>query len=207
MMSEAAIAARYGRHVGWRSGSLTLDAIAAERGDGNRVLGRFSCDCGNVVTLPIGRTLKAKRTHCGCQTDHGTHRKHGMRGSPEYSSWMAMKRRCLDPNDKDFPRWGGKGITICQEWIDSFESFYAHIGPRPPGTTLDRYPDASGNYEPGNVRWATPTQQARNRRDFTIITTPLGKMPLIDYAKRIGITEGAAHQRLKRGKLEGCRRV
>ena len=88
--------------------------------------------------------------------------KHGMRYTPEYNSWTKMKRRCLKTTDKDFPRWGGRGVTICEEWITSFEAFYAHIGPRPDGTSLDRIDNRLG-YCPGNVRWATAQQQQRNR--------------------------------------------
>lgn len=129
-------------------------------------------------------------------------RPHGMRYSREYSCWQAMKVRCLCPENKDYPRWGGKGITVCPEWIVSFEAFFEYIGPRPLGTTLDRI-DPDKGYEPGNVRWATPRQQSHNRRDLTIVITPLGRMALVDYAKCIGLTKGAAHLRMKRGKLEG----
>ena len=90
--------------------------------------------------------------------------KHGKRYSPEYSSWMAMKGRCLDPGHKDYPRWGGRGITVCKEWANSFEAFFSHIGPRPSGTSLDRKDNRLG-YHPGNVRWATRSEQQRNRRD------------------------------------------
>jgi hypothetical protein len=114
-----------------------------------------------------------------------------------------MKARCLDPGNKDYPRWGGVGITIHQEWIDSFEAFYRDVGPRPKGTSLDRIKAELG-YRPGNVRWATPAEQARNRRDLVIVNTSHGQMPLVDYANIVGITAGAAHLRLKRGKLEGA---
>lgn len=71
------------------------------------------------------------------------------------------------------------------------------------GTTLDRI-DGTKGYEPGNVRWAAPVVQARNNKRFVVVSTPIGTMPLIDYANHIGISNGAAHLRLKRGKLEGC---
>lgn len=90
--------------------------------------------------------------------------KHGMRYAPEYQAWQGMKNRCLDPNHKDYPRWGARGITIFPAWIASFEAFYAHVGPRPDGMTLDRIDNTRG-YFPGNVRWATPLEQAINRRD------------------------------------------
>lgn len=76
----------------------------------------------------------------------------------------------------------------------------------PAGTTLDRIKGRKG-YEPGNVLWATPIEQARNRTDLTVLQTPIGRMALVDYANAIGISKGAAHLRLKREKLEGCQRV
>lgn len=164
MIGSGALQARYGQRVGERIGSLTFAALASQRGDNNRLLGIFRCDCGAQPTLQVGRVLNGrKRLHCGCQTDKGKSRTHGMRNSPEYASWSAMKVRCLDPDNKDYPRWGGRGVTICQAWIDSFVAFYEHIGPRPAGTTLDRINNERG-YEPGNVRWATASEQQRNRR-------------------------------------------
>jgi len=86
--------------------------------------------------------------------------------SPEYRAWADMKGRCLNPNDKDWVQWGGRGITVCSEWADphGFPAFLAYIGLRPgPDYSLDRI-DVNGNYEPGNVRWATRSEQQRNKR-------------------------------------------
>lgn len=163
MMGQEHIARKYSARCGERVGGLVFQGVAAERGDRGRLLGLFLCDCGAIATYPLSRVLNGKfKSHCGCKTDHGTHRKHGMRDSPEYSSWQAMKSRCLNPNDKDYSRWGGAGVTVSPAWAQSFEEFFAHIGPRPAGTTLDRI-DTMRGYEIGNVRWATPRQQQRNR--------------------------------------------
>ena len=78
-------------------------------------------------------------------------------------AWKLMKRRCYDQKCDKFQYYGGRGISVCQRWLDSFDNFIADVGLRPPGLTLDRiYND--GNYEPGNVRWATHSQQMLNRR-------------------------------------------
>lgn len=90
---------------------------------------------------------------------------HAQRGrplSPEYHSWAAMKKRCNNPNFKYYYNYGGRGITYCERW-ETFTNFLADMGPRPEGTSLDRI-DPDGNYEPGNCRWATRTEQNRNRR-------------------------------------------
>lgn len=165
MSGLGTVGTRYDHRLGDKTGMLTLVGIADRRSDSNRMMGIFHCDCGKEVVFPAGRVLNGnKRTHCGCKTDRGAHRTHGMRYSSEYSSWGSMKGRCLDKNNKDYPRWGGRGITVFLDWIDSFEAFYEHVGQRPRGTTLDRINNTKG-YEPGNVRWATPSQQQRNRRN------------------------------------------
>lgn len=93
-----------------------------------------------------------------------TNYKHGMINTPEYSSWLAMKDRCLNPRSSNYPLWGGRGIKIHQPWVEDFMAFYQDVGPRPsPRHSLDRV-DNDGHYEPGNVRWASRLQQTRNRR-------------------------------------------
>lgn len=193
---------KHQQHIGRKFGDLTLVSIAAGLGKNHRLYGQFRCECGNTKRLGISRVINGQRSgNCGCKSARGKPT-HGMRKSREYSTWSAMRGRCLNPLHKDYPRYGGRGITVCPEWAASFKAFYDYVGPRPIGKTLDRI-NWEGNYEPGNVRWATPREQAHNRQDLTVVSTPLGKMALVDYAKHVGLTRGAAHMRLKRGKLDG----
>lgn len=96
-------------------------------------------------------------------------RSHGLSNgnSAEYRAWQAMKTRCTNPNFKGWADYGGRGITVCPEWTESFEAFFAHVGERPgPGYSLDRIDNDRG-YEPGNVRWSTKVEQMLNRRKRT----------------------------------------
>lgn len=92
---------------------------------------------------------------------------HGGSRSQEYLHWKAMRYRCSKPTDKSYPRYGGRGITVCEKWENNFAAFFADMGPKPsPEHTLDRYPNRHGNYEPGNVRWATRSEQELNKDPF-----------------------------------------
>jgi hypothetical protein len=124
-----------------------------------------------------------------------------MKYSGAYSSWAAAKNRTTNPRSKDYYRYGGAGIGFSERWM-KFENFFEDMGERPLGTSLDRI-DGTKGYEKGNCRWATPKVQAQNRKDLVVVKTVLGHIPLVEYAKQLGLTKGAAHQRLKRGKLEG----
>jgi hypothetical protein len=127
------------------------------------------CDCGVVKSVRLTSLRTGSTVSCGCfHKEQATAlgkaaRTHGQSKTRVYWIWQAMISRCHDQRDKSYPRYGGRGTSVCQEWRDSFESFSDHMGPRPEGLTLDRI-NSGGNYEPGNMRWATYKQQARNTR-------------------------------------------
>ena len=122
------------------------------------------CDCGAYTSVKGCHLVTGHTISCGCANRHDGLKTHGMCYTPTFSSWISMRRRCYDPNMPGYPAYGGSGITVCKEWQDSFEAFFAHMGERPAGTSLDRI-DNDGNYEPGNCRWATRLVQNRNRRN------------------------------------------
>lgn len=127
------------------------------------------CDCGNTITVP-GIYLRSKNTRsCGCLQRDIARQAHIVHGhmphrapTKTYNSWMGMKQRCNDPGQKHYSRYGGRGIRVCERWL-SFKNFLADMGERPAKMSLDRI-DNDGNYEPGNCRWATASQQSKNQR-------------------------------------------
>lgn len=107
----------------------------------------------------------------------------------------AMVSRCHDPRDLAFARYGGRGITVCQRWRESLDAFIEDMGPRPAGYQLDRK-ENDGNYEPGNVRWATRKQNQRNRRNSTMVEHRGRTQHLYDWADELGINPRTLYKRI-----------
>lgn len=108
--------------------------------------------------------------------------------SPTYNSWRAMIERCTNRNHQYWHNYGGRGVKVCKRWL-KFENFLADMGERPVGMTLDRFPNATGNYEPGNCRWATRREQQRNRPDNHLVqcySGPNGCKPVIEWSEISG---------------------
>lgn len=128
-----------------------------------------ACDCGNQVTVTLTELIRGGTSSCGCAHREGLSRrlrKHGLADHPLYATHQGIMQRCYLPEHVHFRNYGGRGIRVCDEWRDvaAFIGWVeANLGPRPAGMTLDRI-DNDGNYEPGNMRWATPSEQRRNQR-------------------------------------------
>lgn len=151
---------------------------------------RCACDCGGVTNV-TGTSLRRGTTRsCGCLNSElaaTRKRTHGMTGSPEYRSWFSAKMRCTNPSNNRWADYGGRGVRMCDEWLNDFPAFVAHIGPRPSlQHTLDRI-DVNGHYEPGNVRWATRKQQANNCRSNVRLTFRGETKPLQEWADLLGM--------------------
>lgn len=145
---------------GQRFGRLVVLGMIVEKGKKTRLHCR--CDCGNEATPWAENVRRGLTKGCGCKVLEGNHI-HGRRNSREYVSWNMLTQRCTNPRNHGWKNYGGRGIRVCDRWLNSFEAFYADMGPRPPKTSIDRI-DPNGNYEPGNCRWADAQTQARNKR-------------------------------------------
>ena len=177
--------------TGQRFGKLLVQSRAGTNRFG-ATLWSCACDCGNE-TIVMGGSLRAGAPRsCGCLV-----RKHGMSRSSEYRLWLGVRRRCLNPNEPAYPRYGGRGIKICERWND-FANFYADMGPRPAGMELDRI-DNNGPYSPENCRWATPTQQSNNRRSNRLIDHNGRALTIMQWSRETGIDRRTITYRLGNG--------
>lgn len=123
--------------------------------------------------------------------------------TPEYRIWCAMKTRCYNPNVANYEFYGGRGITVCERWIESFANFLMDMGPKPfPDASIDRHPDPDGPYSPENCRWASKKEQSQNSRKARMLTYNGETLCLLDWAKRLGIAHSTLRVRLEQWPLE-----
>lgn len=204
--------------IGKRFGRLVVEeeAVPRIRPNGSkeyRYLCR--CDCGNTVNISrVG--LQHGTKSCGClvkdvlavtreRTDHS---KHGKRHTRIYNVWLTMKQKCFNPNNREFKRYGGRGIVVCAEWRDDFQAFYdwamangykEEIQPNGKNKwTIDRI-DVNGNYEPSNCRWVEMLIQSNNKRDNHLIAYDGETLTLAQTSKKYGIPRKVLSDRLHSG--------
>lgn len=179
---------RYDDLTGQRFGRLV---VLEEAGRRNRhPVWRCRCDCGGEH-ITAGVSLRAGLTKsCGCLRS-------GKTKTRAYAVWVGMVRRCTKSTDGSYSAYGGRGIKVCSRWM-TFENFQADMGEPQPGMQIDRI-DNNGHYEPGNCRWATRTEQARNKRNNRLITSDSVTLTLAEWAERAGVTPDTIAQRLRKG--------
>lgn len=160
--------------------------------DGTKSVVTAICDCGKITRPAKGNVTTGRTKSCGlrCNLRSRTRSKY------EYGSWYMMIYRCTNPKAPDYPNWGGRGITVCEQWMD-FEKFIEDMGPRPEGASLDRI-DNEGNYEPRNCRWATSDDQNMNRRDSRLLSHRGITMSIKNWSKITGLSISTISNRLDR---------
>jgi hypothetical protein len=148
----------------------------------------FICNCGNQKILRKDRITSGVINSCGCDSKNTRFQKtHGIPNQDRtYRSWRRMKTRCLNKNYQDYDNYGGRGIKVCDRWINSFENFFHDMGERPARMTLDRI-NVNGNYELSNCRWATHEQQCNNTRTNVFIFWNGKTQTIMQWAKELGI--------------------
>jgi hypothetical protein len=161
------------------------------------------CDCGNQKSIVTASLRYGGSQSCGCLKNelavqrYSTHRR---RYTVEYSTWAGMIARCHNEESRDFEFYGKHGVIVCARWRGSFEEFLSDMGERPADKdSIDRFPDQNGNYEPGNCRWATAKEQARNRRDNVHLIIKGERILLVDACKQYKIPEPVVRSRLVNG--------
>jgi len=167
---------------------------------------KFYCvcvGCGKTSRFIPGYNLTSGRSKMckGCAT-RGRRETHGMSNSPEYNTWVHMNQRCHNPNNKDYARYGGRGIEVCPMWRYSFEAFYMMVGPRPNiDDTIERI-DYNKGYEPGNVKWLSRELQVLNKSDNVMLEIDGVTKTVSQWAAQSPVSAFTIYKRIRRGWLE-----
>lgn len=192
--------------TGQRYGMLTVLGLSSRKIGRNRMW-RCRCDCGATSEV-VNYALKHTKS-CGCFRAINLRRMrttHGRSTDPVFQVWCSMLARCRTASDSNWPRYGARGIRVCKRW-EKFENFLEDMGERPsPDSSLDRYPDPNGDYAPGNVRWASRRDQARNRRSNLVFSLEGVTMCLADWSDRLGLSRDRTRTYLRRLGATGVRR-
>ena len=158
------------------------------------------CECGNEKIVPTKQLLRSQTQSCGCLMIDRTkeaNTRHGKNGTRVYRIWSGMLTRCRNVNSKDYPRYGGRGITVCDRWL-SFEAFYSDMGEPTDTQTIERK-ENDGNYEPGNCVWIESELQASNRRSTVHVVHNGERMTAAQCDRELGIRVGTTARRIKKG--------
>lgn len=165
------------------------------------------CDCGRYSEVKASNLKNGNTKSCGClrgERIRMARRKarvitHKSEFKSEFVAWSHMKERCTSPKNSIYHNYGGRGITVCDRWLRSFENFLADVGPKPTAVhTLGRI-NNNGNYEPTNVRWETKLQQANNRRTNVFLTHDSETLTVAEWSRKTGLTRACIECRIRAG--------
>ena len=161
------------------------------------------CDCGNEVVVGIGCLNSGNTQSCGCSRNGGTNKTHGETKTRLHSIWVNMKNRCRNKKIKEYKHYGGRGIRVCKEWYDSYETFrdWALANGYADDLSIDRI-DVNGNYEPINCRWVTTQKQMNNTRRNHYITFNNETHTMAEWARIYNINYHTLKYRINNKKLD-----
>ena len=190
------------KKISGRFGRLVVENFSHISNSGSAVW-KCICDCGNVAYVTYSNLTHRTTRSCGCLLSETLvdrnvkNTKHGGSYSSEYKCWRSMLNRCRNTKDKDYHRWGGRGIEVRYK---DFAEFFNDVGPRPsPNYSVDRYPNKNGHYEPGNCRWATRTEQQRNKNNNVVLTLNGTSRLLAEWAEILGVDHRRLRNRVRKG--------
>jgi len=171
-----------------------------------KALWKCECECGGF-TIVTTQDLKSGHTKsCGCLSVEATKSrslKHGLSTNNLFFAWNSMKERCFNPNNKSYANYGGRGIRVCEEWKEDFQTFYNYVSQLPhfgeEGYSLDRI-NNDGNYEPGNVKWSTHKEQCGNRRNNIRVEINGETHTLAEWSEISGVNYGTLYYRYMNNK-------
>lgn len=186
--------------TGQRFGRLVVLGVDLQRSGRGNTYWHCQCDCGGAASV-TATGLHAGTQSCGCLRREfvASKKTHGKTGTSMHNRWVCMRQRCKNPNHPAYANYGGRGITVCDRWDQSFEAFLVDMGEPPtPDHTIDRI-DNDGPYSPENCRWITATEQNRNQRRSTRITVDGITRTVVGWAEVMGISQETIRQRIRRG--------
>jgi hypothetical protein len=176
-----------------------LTAVKFEYSKSNRHFWLFKCDCGNEKTIGKTYVLTGHTKSCGCwklQNNRTIGITHNKSNTREFKIWLGIKKRCLNKNCYAYESYGGRGIKVCDRWVNSFENFLEDIGNCPTNKhSIDRI-DNNGNYEPSNCRWATREEQNNNNRSNRLIDFEGSQHTLAQLCKKLNLKYHLIYDRL-----------
>lgn len=191
--------------TGERFGRLTvLHEVPRKSPRKRRFLCR--CDCDATVEVDLNKMRTGHTKSCGCLHLEARARniesaprngspKHGMNKTPEHMAWVSMKQRCTNSRKREWPHYGGRGIRVCERWMNSFDAFFSDVGPRPSTNhSIDRI-DVNGHYEPGNCRWATQQEQVENTRVARLVTINGKTQTISSWEREMALSKGQVRAR------------